>query len=408
MFQSYQKRMLAILLSMLLLASTASVRGSLADDGGQRQNATDTAIPAVILATACDREEAGTDASAAYAAEMLRYDAGLVAQTSRDGSLTRNQKLTASFEAANRVVRDSLEFDAAQWEANLQPFDATIYDNYAQKADKFMELARQLNAAMQQASITCMSVLSREMREIDIPLYTGGALQTELSWQQCAALYFAFGSEMDDILAQAIVLSRDGNLFSGVTPVWSNPDFDTIAACGTREQLFDARMALAYLKTVYNNDGSVAEVEHYIYSKEYLSTVAHPLPDGIIKNGWYDPRSHRTRLHVGTDIRSSARTPILSATDGTVLYVGYMPIPGNFVIVVDPYGYEYHYYHMYEISTFVSEGDVVKQGQQIGRVGSTGNSVAYHLHMGIVAPDGRYLNPYDLFVQAEIGPIQPD
>jgi murein DD-endopeptidase MepM/ murein hydrolase activator NlpD len=136
--------------------------------------------------------------------------------------------------------------------------------------------------------------------------------------------------------------------------------------------------------------------------------VAHPLPGGTIKNGWYDPRSRRTRLHVGTDIRASARTPILSTTDGTVLYVGFMPIPGNFVIVVDPFGYEYHYYHMYEISTFVSEGDTVKQGQQIGRVGSTGNSVAYHLHLGLVSPDGRYLNPYDLFVQAGIGPIQSD
>ncbi len=408
MINVVKKRIPTILLSMLLLASTASVRGSLADNGGQRQSATDTAKPTVILETACDQTDVGTDASAAYAAEMLRYDAGLVSQTSRDGSLTRNQKLTASFEAVNRVIKDALKFDTAQWEADLQPFDATIYDNYAQQADKFMKLADQLNTAMQQASVTCMSVLSRELREIDIPLYTGGALQTELSWQQCAALYFAFGSDMNDVLAQSIVLEKDGNLFSGVTPVWSDPDFDSIASCGTREQLFEARMALAYLKTVYNGDGSVAQVEHYVYSEEYLRTVAHPLPGGIIKNGWYDPRSHRTRLHVGTDIRSSAKTPILSATDGTVLYVGYMPVPGNFVIVVDPYGYEYHYYHMFEISTFVSEGDTVKQGQQLGRVGSTGNSVAYHLHLGIVSPEGRYLNPYDLFVQAGIGPIQSD
>ena len=52
-----------------------------------------------------------------------------------------------------------------------------------------------------------------------------------------------------------------------------------------------------------------------------------------------------------------------------------------------------------------TKGDV-KQGQQIGRVGSTGNSVAYHLHVGLVSPDGVYLNPYDLFTQAGIGPIQ--
>ncbi len=408
MTHAVNKRILSALLSMLLLASTASVRGSLADDGTQQKSATDPAKPAVILATACGREESETDASAAYAAEMLRYDAGLIAQTSHDGELTRSQKLTATFAAANRVVQTSLEFDTTAWEESLQPFAAAIYDSYAQDADKFVELADRLNAAIREAAASCMSVLSRELREIDIPLYTGGSPQTELSWQQCAALYYAFGSDMNGILAQAIELKQQGGLYAGITPVWSDPDFDEIASFGTREQLFEARMALAYLKTVYNDDGSVAEIEYYEYPEEYLKTVAHPLPGGTIKNGWYDPRSHKTRLHVGTDIRASARTPILSATDGTVLYVGYMPIPGNFVIVVDPYGYEYHYYHMYELSAFVSEGDTVKQGQQIGRVGSTGNSVAYHLHLGIVSPDGRYLNPYDLFVQAGIGPIRTD
>ena len=404
----FQKKIMSVLLSMLLLASTASVRGSLADDGASRQNATDTSKPTMILETACEQDQDETDASAAYAAEKLRFDAGLIAQTSHDGELTREQTLTASFEAANRVVQVSLEFDTSEWQESLQPFTATIYDSYAQKADKFMVLADQVNAAIQRASVTCMSVLSRELRQINIPLYTGGAPQTELSWQQCAALYYAFGTDMNDVLAQAVRLKRQGNVYSGITPVWSDPEFDEIASTGTREQLFEARMALAYFKTVYNDDGSVAEVEHYVYPEDYLATVAHPLPGCTIKNGWYDPRSRKTRLHMGTDIRASARTPILSATDGTVLYVGYMPIPGNFVIVVDPYGYEYHYYHMYEISTFVSEGDTVVQGQQIGLVGSTGNSVANHLHLGVVSPDGHYLNPYDLFVQAGIGPIQPD
>jgi murein DD-endopeptidase MepM/ murein hydrolase activator NlpD len=85
-----------------------------------------------------------------------------------------------------------------------------------------------------------------------------------------------------------------------------------------------------------------------------------------------------------------------------------MPIPGNFVIVRDAYGYEYHYYHMYELSTFVTEGQEVKQGQQIGRVGNTGNSDMYHLHVSVVSPDGKYLNPYDLFAQAGLGPLMTD
>jgi murein DD-endopeptidase MepM/ murein hydrolase activator NlpD len=60
---------------------------------------------------------------------------------------------------------------------------------------------------------------------------------------------------------------------------------------------------------------------------------------------------------------------------------------------------------MFVMTTSIKEGDKVKQGEQIGIVGSTGNSVAYHLHLGVVTPEGKYVNPYDLFVQAGIGPI---
>jgi murein DD-endopeptidase MepM/ murein hydrolase activator NlpD len=95
-------------------------------------------------------------------------------------------------------------------------------------------------------------------------------------------------------------------------------------------------------------------------------------------------------------------------TDGVVQYIGYLPIPGYYVIIEDPYGFVYHYYHLFEMTTFVEEGDKVRQGQQIGLVGSTGNSAAYHLHLGLVTPEGKYVNAYDLFVQAGIGPILPD
>ena len=54
----------------------------------------------------------------------------------------------------------------------------------------------------------------------------------------------------------------------------------------------------------------------------------------------------------------------------------------------------------------VKEGDTVRQGDVIGRVGNTGNSAANHLHLTIVTPDGRYVNPYDLFLIAGITPIR--
>lgn len=360
-----------------------------------------------ILYRSCSDESSG-GGTAALAAERIRYDEGLISGLSTDEAKTKQQSLDAAFDAAKRHTESALSFDWTSWRDTLFRFKPSVYDSYAQNQPAFSALADAMNAAIQTSSVECASILSRDLRAADIPMISSARRQVKLDWRQCAALFYSYGEGMSSLLAESFTVEKEGSAYQSITVCWPNPDFESIASGGTQEQLEEAELALYYLNTVYLDDGSVASVEPYTFSKEYLATVAHPVPGGTIKNGWYDPRSHRTRLHVGTDIRVPAKTPILSVTDGVVLRIGYLPIPGNYVIVRDSYGYEYHYYHMFELSTFVKEGDVVKQGQQLGRVGSTGNSVAYHLHLGIVSPEGVYLNPYDLFVQAGIGPIQAD
>lgn len=398
------KRIATFLLSALILASTASVRGSLA--AGNTPEPSPTPAEPTAQSELQAASEGGGESSAAYAAELLRFEQGVLSGTSRDGEKNKYQIVDDSFLAAGRAVTAALSLDLTEWAKSLAPFKPAVYDSYAQRAAAFFELAQRVNEAIQLGSAEAMSVLSRDMRGIGVPLYANGQTNIQLKWKECAALYYAFGNDMNAAVAKAAAPKRLGDVFIGITLLWPDPSFDEIASAGTREQLMEARFALTYLNTVYNDDGSVAAVEQYTYPADYLKTVAHPLPGGKIKDGWYDPRARHTRLHMGTDILARKQTPILSATDGVVLYVGYMPIPGNFVIIRDPSGYEYHYYHMFELSTFVKEGQHVKQGQQIGRVGSTGNSAAYHLHVGVISPDNRYLNPYELFKQAGIGPIQ--
>ncbi|NLI53029.1 MAG: M23 family metallopeptidase [Clostridiales bacterium] len=401
-----KRKITLVLLSVLLLAaSTASVRSSLAQDAPAAQAGDAPDETAAILTEACCGANTGAGDSAAFAAEELRWEAGYISQTTQSNLKTRSQRLGAAFSAAERLMQTSLQTDWAGWNEKLTAFTPDVYDSYAQNVLAFSDLAQSLNGAVQSASAACARGISRDLRAAEIPLEAASQPETTLGWRECAALYYVFGEGLTDALAQSFAPEQEGSAYSGVALLWPNPSFEQIAACGTHDQLVEAVLALDYFNTVYNDDGSVAPVEVHVYSKEYLATVAHPVPGGLIKDGWYDPRSHRTRLHVGTDIRRNAKTPILAATDGVVKYIGYLPIPGYYVMIEDPYGYTYHYYHMYELTTFVKEGDAVKQGQQIGIVGSTGNSVAYHLHLGLVSPEGKYLNPYDLFVQAGIGPI---
>ena len=403
------KKYSIILLSVLILASTASVRVSLAATSPQPEP-TPTPEPSQavdILCEACTGANTIYGDSAAYAAEMLRWEAGFISRTSIVTATSKNNLVYDAFEAASRLMKTQMRPNWTAWNETLVAFDPATYDSYAQNVAAFTALADAVNNAMQLASADCVRSISRDLRAAGIPLSAEGMPQMRLGWRECAALYYIFGERLTDAIASSFTVEREGNAYSGVTIYWPKPTFEDLAGAGTHDELVEGIMALDYFNTVYLDDGSVAPLTKYTFSDDYLKTIIHPVAGGLIKNGWYDPRSHRTRLHMGTDIKRRAKTPILSMTDGVVKYVGFLPIPGYYVLIEDPYGYTYHYYHMFELTSFVKEGDTVKQGQQIGIVGSTGNSAAYHLHLGVVTPEGKYVNPYDLFVQAGIGPILP-
>lgn len=106
--------------------------------------------------------------------------------------------------------------------------------------------------------------------------------------------------------------------------------------------------------------------------------------------GWRNPTTASVpKNHTGTDIAAITGTKIVSATDGTVIlraskgdFGNHLKIQINDVIVL--------YAHCNKL--YVNEGDVIKQGQEIGEVGSTGNTTGPHLHFEIRYQD-RYVDP---------------
>jgi murein DD-endopeptidase MepM/ murein hydrolase activator NlpD len=100
------------------------------------------------------------------------------------------------------------------------------------------------------------------------------------------------------------------------------------------------------------------------------------------------------KMHAGIDFSAKTGTPIQSTGDGKVVKVqnsgrrGY----GIHVVIDHGYGYETLYGHMSKAD--VKKGDVVKKGQVIGKVGSTGTSTAPHCHYE-VRYRGKAVNPID-------------
>ncbi len=128
-----------------------------------------------------------------------------------------------------------------------------------------------------------------------------------------------------------------------------------------------------------------------------LGTFQKPY-DGQITS-YVGPRWGRT--HNGIDIVAHdgpcKGDPAYAAADGVVVradkYGGY----GNCVIVDHGNGIQTLYAHFTSIS--VKVGDVVKAGDEVGKIGSTGNSTGPHLHFE-VRVDGEIVNPL-IFVDYE-------
>lgn len=96
------------------------------------------------------------------------------------------------------------------------------------------------------------------------------------------------------------------------------------------------------------------------------------------------------RNHNGVDIAASTGTKITAPAMGVVTFSGTKSGYGNYVMIDHGNGYVTTYAHMN--SRCVNEGDVVKVGDLIGTVGTTGRVTGAHLHFEILL-NGKYVDP---------------
>lgn len=124
-----------------------------------------------------------------------------------------------------------------------------------------------------------------------------------------------------------------------------------------------------------------------------------PLPGYNTISGQFGWRTHpitlQKSLHTGIDIPAPVWTKLLAAGKGTVIYSGwYSDAYGNAVIIDHGNGMSSMYPHQVEVA--VEKGDVVKAGQVVGYVGSTGWSTGPHTHFKI-RKNGEPVNPSGFF-----------
>ena len=151
---------------------------------------------------------------------------------------------------------------------------------------------------------------------------------------------------------------------------------DEIVQIGTKTSSYGGSYS-ASKEFIWPTRGAYRVSSHYGYRSASIS-------------GW--------SYHGGIDIvlgsGSSAGIPVVASASGTVVtaYSGWSGY-GHTVVIDHGGGIQTRYAHMYPGSITVRVGQKVYQGQQIGRIGSTGNSTGPHLHFEVLV-SGRKVNPY--------------
>ncbi|MGB8882275.1 MAG: M23 family metallopeptidase [Azonexus sp.] len=111
-----------------------------------------------------------------------------------------------------------------------------------------------------------------------------------------------------------------------------------------------------------------------------------------------DPIVGQRAMHEGIDFNAETGTPVVAAADGVVLSAGWQSDFGNMIEVDHGDGLTTRYAHLSRMNA--KAGSLVKRGERIGAVGSTGRSTGSHLHFE-VRMLGVAQNPASFLKQGE-------
>lgn len=118
--------------------------------------------------------------------------------------------------------------------------------------------------------------------------------------------------------------------------------------------------------------------------RQLLLPTSHPAPAGQQSSGFgfrSDPIHGGGAMHYGIDFRAPVGTPAYAAASGVVVSAEYHSQYGNLVEISHGNELTTRYAHLSRMG--VAPGQLVRRGEQVGAIGSTGRSTGPHLHFEV-------------------------
>jgi len=180
-------------------------------------------------------------------------------------------------------------------------------------------------------------------------------------------------------------------------------EFNSLFALKTKEDVLESMddfdigsLDMEFLrKKIDDTIENVGEVRDYLSEARdlYMATPMGWPIKGYLSSK-YGYRMHPTKkvrdFHSGLDVSSRPGVPIIATADGVVSFSGRSGANGNLVVLEHGFGYTTYFAH--NKKNLAKVGDVVKRGDTIALVGSTGRSTGPHVHYEIWK-NGKDINP---------------
>jgi len=148
-----------------------------------------------------------------------------------------------------------------------------------------------------------------------------------------------------------------------------------------------------------NNVEEILKISESSENKKYWDGRFLRLRGSAKRAGFADRRIYKYKgreidraVHLGIDLASTANASIKAGNSGRVIFTQFVGIFGNTVIIDHGFGLCSLYSHLNQIS--VSQGDMVKKGDEIGFTGLTGLAGGDHLHFSMIVHN-VFVNPVE-------------
>jgi murein DD-endopeptidase MepM/ murein hydrolase activator NlpD len=370
-------RHLSAIASLCLLAFVPACGGGAADAPPARARvSTDIALP-VSIRTISARVLPGTTLAALLRAHQISETevSALVAVASsvfdlRKVRVDQPYRLAQAIDGALKWFEYEIDRDRRLKVARLE--DAAAFVAELVPIEKTARTAT-INGAIDDAASSLVAAVDRAGETIDLSLALAEVFASDVD----------FNTELQHGDRFALVVDkffRDDEQFGGYGPI--------LAA-----QLHnDGRVLRAVRFTPVDGSPGYFDEQGRSLRKFFLRSPLkfQPVVTSAFSRRRLHPILREYRAHLGVDYRAPTGAPVVAVADGVVVFSGANGGSGRMVHLRHSNGFESQYLHLSSIA--VSGGRRVRQGDVIGRVGSTGLATAPHLDYRL-KKNGAYINP---------------